>query len=199
MPNYSGNVEENRTKLFYAYIHAKPDGTPFYVGKGRNKRMFNLTKRNSHHKNVIAKYGKPNIIIGKMDCSSEDEAFNLEVGIIKCFKRMGYELVNKSNGGEGSAGHAVSLESRQRISATLKTMAGRPHTLESRMKISMANKGKKRTEESKLKMRLAALGKVVSAETRAKLSFAGKNISDETRAKRSASHKARSNKQKVGE
>ena len=199
MPNYSGKVEVSETKQFYTYIHAKPDGIPFYVGKGQGKRMFNLTKRNPHHKNVIAKYGKSNIGIGKIDCSSEDIAFNLEIGMIKCFKRTGYELVNKSNGGEGSAGHIVPLESRQKISATLKAMPGRPHTLESRIKISVANKGKKRTEESKMKMRLAALGKVVSAETRAKLSLAGKNISDETRAKRSASHKARKNKQKVGE
>lgn len=33
MPNFQGG-----TKEFYAYVHARPDGSIFYVGKGSGKR-----------------------------------------------------------------------------------------------------------------------------------------------------------------
>ncbi|MFZ2541952.1 MAG: hypothetical protein WAW75_09310, partial [Gallionella sp.] len=55
---------------FYAYIHCKPDGTPFYVGKGANGRI-NLMKRGGWHQNIVDKYGAENIARWKFDCESE--------------------------------------------------------------------------------------------------------------------------------
>lgn len=166
MPSYSGDLP----KRFYAYIHARPGGTPFYVGKGNGRRVRNFSKRNPHHKNIVAKYGKHNILIGKMECSTEQISFDLEVGLIKCLKRMGYSLVNRTNGGEGSTGLVISPEARAQISASLMGRPGRPWTKEAKEKVGAANRGKTRTPEQRAKM--GRKGKIVSNETREKLKAA---------------------------
>ena len=62
----------------YAYIHCKPDGIPFYVGKGKYRRATYLGERNQHHKNIVNKYGPANILKGKLECSSDAIAYELE-------------------------------------------------------------------------------------------------------------------------
>ncbi len=123
-----------------AYLHCRPDGTPFYVGKGTIKRMCDMSTRNPHHKNVTAKHGRVNILKGFMECSSDSIALDLEVGLIKCFKRIGVELTNYSDGGDsGSKGYEWTAEQRakQSLSHTGKVLK------ESHKKaISEANKGK---------------------------------------------------------
>ena len=90
----------------YTYLHCKPDGTPFYVGKGTKQRVNSTSERNRYYGFVVAKYGKENILTGSLSCSSDEIAFELEKGIIKCLKRMGVKLTNMSEGGEGFAqGH----------------------------------------------------------------------------------------------
>jgi hypothetical protein len=176
MPSYSGSLAKPSVlpdaggKQFYAYIHAKPDGTPFYIGKGNGRRLNMFHKRNQHHKNVVAKYGKRNILIGKMDCSDESTAFDLEIGLIKCAKRMGLELANLTDGGHGVSGRVVTPEQRAKISATLMGRPGRPWTEEAKAKVGAAKRGKKRTPEQRAKM--GRKNKFVSEETRAKLSAA---------------------------
>jgi hypothetical protein len=166
MPSYSGSLQP---KQFYAYIHARPDGTPFYVGKGNGRRVRNFSKRNPHHKNIVAKYGKNNILIGSLECSTEAISFELEKGMIKCLRKMGVELTNRTNGGEGCVGLVLSDDAKARISASLRGRKGFAHTPESKAKISMANTGKKRSEEARMKIRQTAIGRVVSNETREKL------------------------------
>lgn len=100
-------------KQFYAYVHARPDGRVFYVGKGHGKRAQHLRKRSDYHQNVINKYGAENILIGKLDCSSEKIAFDLEKGLIKCLMRMGVVLVNQTLGGEGASGFQHSAETKE--------------------------------------------------------------------------------------
>ena len=117
---------------FSAYVHARPDTVNasgiFYVGKGREKRVKKVARRNPHHKNIVNKYGRENILIGKLECSSEDIAFELEKGLIKCLKRMGVKLTNLTDGGDGVSG---------RVPYT----RGSPSTI-TRELISRANKGK---------------------------------------------------------
>ena len=59
---------------------------------------------------------------------------------------------------------------------------------ETRLKISIASKGRKHSEETKKKQSLAQIGKIVSIETKGKLSIATKNQSIETKIKRAISN-----------
>ena len=106
---------------FYSYIHCKPDGEPFYIGKGQRSRSHKLTTgRNHHHKNIVSKYGKENIVIWKFDCDSEQSAFTLEKYLIAHYRRVGIKICNRTDGGEGSTGYIASNETRekQRINLT---------------------------------------------------------------------------------
>ena len=86
----------------FAYIHCKPDGTPFYVGKGALRRARSLSERNSRHQRTVTKYGNANILKGMIECSTDKIALALEVGLIKCFRAMGVDLANYTDGGEGT-------------------------------------------------------------------------------------------------
>lgn len=169
MPNYQGG-----TKEFYAYVHARPDGSIFYVGKGSGKRAKKFSGRNQHHKNVVQKHGRQNILAGTIECSDEATAFELERGLIACLKRMGVPLVNRTEGGEGCVGLVVTDEQKQKLSAALKGRPRGPVSKETGARISAAKTGFKFSAESREKMRQAALGRVVSDETRKKLSEAAK-------------------------
>jgi hypothetical protein len=88
---------------YFAYVHAKPDTRDalgiFYVGKGKGIRDKDLSVRNRHHGFVLSKHGKENILVGKIECSSESSAFDLERGLIKCLRRMQVNLTNVTDGG----------------------------------------------------------------------------------------------------
>lgn len=102
---------------FNAYVHARPDGSVFYVGKGSTKRSLELWRsRNAHHANVVNKYGQENILVGRIPCSSDSISLALEVGLIKCFRRMGVALVNQTFGGEGVTGYRFSEEGKKLVS-----------------------------------------------------------------------------------
>ena len=101
---------------------------------------------------------------------------------------------------ESSMGHIVSLETRRKLSEANKGQTpwikGGHHTEEAKQKISEAKKGqipwikgRQHTEETKRKMSEAGKGRVVSPETRRKLSEAHKNPSAETRRKMSEAHR----------
>lgn len=163
-------------KPFGAYVHARPDGRIFYVGKGKEKRARNL-RRNSYHKKVVGKHGAENIRVGFIPCSSEEIAFALEMGIIKCLRRMGVTLTNQTDGGEGCTGLVQTDEAKAKVSRANK---GRKATPEHRAKISRAGMGNK-----------YCLGKTLSAERRAKASatLLGRARPDTVRQKISASRK----------
>src|SRR3990167_7199114 len=173
---------------FYTYIHCKPDGTPFYVGKGCDRRSREFKRRRSqHYRNIIAKYGAKNIGIDVFPCNTEKEAFERERQQIARLRSEGYELVNHTNGGEGASGLVVPAETRMKLSVALKGNTN-----------AHGGKGVKRHSaewRGKMSKRMSEIhkGKNLSAEHRAKLSFAnkGKQLSASTRAKISAAHKGK--------
>lgn len=124
---------------YCAYVHARPDTVLadgiFYAGKGLLSRAKNLVRTNPHHTNVVRKHGKENILVGKIDCSSERIALDLEVGLIKCLKRMGVNLTNATLGGEGVSGFSPSQEMRAAVS---KVHTGRIRPKDTGKKISAA-------------------------------------------------------------
>ncbi len=190
--------------LRYAYIHCKPDGTPFYVGKGALRRVKNLRERNPHHRNIVAKYGKSNILIGMMECSSHEIAYDLEAGIIKCLKRMGVSLTNLTAGGEG--GKEPSEETRIRLSeaarkrgisqatrdAVSKAKKGVPLSEDQKAKVSAAMKGIVFTEEHRKNISISAKKRGISKELleKAHASLRGRVQSEAERSMRSAALKA---------
>jgi hypothetical protein len=130
---------------FFAYIHCKPDGTPFYVGKGTRTRYKNFRDRSEYHKRIVAKYGRENILIGKLDCTTNDIALTLEVGLIKCLRRMGVALVNLTDGGEGTVGWKCPESVRMAVSEANRRRVLSP---EQRMAIGNLWRGKQRPGHS---------------------------------------------------
>ena len=191
------------------------DNVPFYVGKGKDDRYYvsmHLAKDrpNSFLQNKIRKVGVDNVKIHFLhENISEKEAFSWESYWIKYIGRRDKgegSLCNLTDGGEGSSGHTVSKETRQKISAANKgrfaganhPMYGRSHTKETKQKIGAANKGenhpmygKSHTKETKQKMSEVAEGKKIPDETKRKIgaTLKGHIISDETKQKISATKK----------
>lgn len=146
----------SKANIYTVYMHVCPN----------NKRYIGITKQlpDDRWKNslgyktqsvfwrAIQKYGWNNIdhIIVQTELT-HDEACDLEVKLIAEYKtnnpKYGY---NRTSGGDG----------------TCEFSHKNPHDEEWRRKVSLANTGKKRTDESKQKMREAKLGKHWSNERR---------------------------------
>jgi hypothetical protein len=163
--------------MFYTYAHFRPDGRIFYVGKGSGCRHLSV-KRNARWKNVVAKEGGfRSEILARW--SSEKEAFDHEKFLIRCFKDLGFELCNFTDGGEGTAGIIFSEEER--------------------LKRSRALTGKKKSDETRAKMSAYQLANPKPAEKLALL-WVGRKHSQATREKMSAAAKRRNqSKSKIAE
>lgn len=132
---------------FYVYLHCKPDGTPFYVGKGHDhekwgKRSHNFKDRSPHHKNIVAKYGKENIIIEVTPCINEQEALESEVLFILSLRDDGVELCNYTDGGDGVSGGHWKLSDEYKIKQHLIAIAdgrkARIHTVAAQRKATLS-------------------------------------------------------------
>lgn len=153
----------------YAYVHCKPDGTPFYVGKGAWRRVRYFGERNPHHRNVVAKYGRDNLLYGAMECSDDATAYALEAGLIKCLQRSGVQLVNRTAGGDG--GRSPTPDTRQRLSEAAKKrgVSAACHAA----KVA-AKRGKPLSPEQRELLRQRALGRVFTEEHRRNISLSAK-------------------------
>lgn len=131
-------------KQFYVYIHKKPDGTPFYVGKGHGKRAYKFYDRNPYHQSILDKY-KGSVIVEIINCQNESEAFDLEKIYIKQLRDQGYRLSNQTDGGEGVSGFKLPDEIKERINAINRT---KTRSEEFKSMVSAQWKGVKRGEQS---------------------------------------------------
>jgi hypothetical protein len=134
------------------YIHLKPHNREiFYIGIGNERqRAFRKAKRNEHWHRVFDKYGMIVDIIA--DGISLESAREMEKFLIASYGVK--NLCNQTLGGEGAFGLKHSLESRKKMSDSLK---GRITTAETRAKISAKSKGhpnylKCHSEETKKKL-----------------------------------------------
>jgi hypothetical protein len=154
----------------FAYIHCKPDGTPFYVGKGALRRAKYLGERNPHHQAVVNKYGRKNVLIGMLECSTSSVAYELEKGLIKYLRYSGIKLTNFTDGGDG--GLNPTPETRKRLSEAAKKR-GVSDACE-KAKIA-ALKGKTLSEQHKNKLQQAQTGKIFTEEHCKNISISAKN------------------------
>lgn len=196
--------------MYYTYIHRTADtGRVFYVGKGTGQRAKSRT-RNIHWRRVVAKHGLMVEIVASWP--SESEAFDHEKFLIWCFRSMGADLTNMTDGGEGLSGMKFSQEHRYkigagnrgkvrdplhcaRISESKRGKPGTPHTEEFKKRVSENNRTRVLSAETIERMRVAQLGKTISETTKLKISAAtkGKKRSDQVRTNmRAANSKARS-------
>lgn len=167
--------------MFYTYIHfRKDDGKPFYIGKGKKSRHLVKSKRNNHWNNVVAKHGFKSEILCRWD--TEQEALEHEKLLIECFRDMKIELVNMTDGGEGTSGWIPSDSWRKRKSDAQKLNFINPMLSQaSREKRKKTITGRELSESHK-----ANIGKASTGNK----SRSGLKNTIESNAKRSASLKA---------
>lgn len=170
---------------YYIYEHWRPDtGVCFYVGKGRKRRAWDMTKRNFVHKAITSKLTSIGLAVDIRVVATgmtNAEAGTAEIARLKLYNR--HRLANLTDGGAGPSGRVLSAEARKRISEAQKgrirtpefrakvaaQRLGSTHTLETRAKLSLISKGKRHTPTAKAKLSTALKGKSKSAEHRASL------------------------------
>ena len=97
---------------FYTYAYLREDKTPYYIGKGRNKRAYS---KNRHRISVPP---KDRILFLKKNLT-EEEAFKHEIYMIYVFGRkdLGTGILrNLTNGGEGTSGCVINEKHKQILS-----------------------------------------------------------------------------------
>ena len=166
---------------YYVYAYLRSNGTPYYIGKGCNKRAY------AKHRHISVPKDKSRIVFLETNLSNVG-ACALERRYICWYGRkdLGTGILrNMTDGGDGVDNSSS----------------------ETRAKLSAANKGKKTSPETRAKLSAAMKGKKHSPETIAKISAAkkgennpnygksphnkGKKTSPETRAKQSAAKKGK--------
>lgn len=136
-----------KSNIFYTYAFLRKNGTPYYIGKGSNGRIWDKRNRCC---NPLK--DKSRIIYLKQNLT-EEAAFKHEIYMIAVYGRKDLGtgiLLNRTNGGEGASGHIQTEEVRAKWSAAM--------TPEVRARISVSNKGRKRSDESRAKMSASAKG-----------------------------------------
>lgn len=158
---------------FYVYAHLRKDGTPFYVGKGKDKRVIDRTSRSTWWWNIVL-LDYPNEKFPKYvmlaEHLTEQEALDVEVFWIALFGRKNIHknglLVNNTDGGEGTVGVILSETTRRKMSASRiggkNPMWGTKRPDYVRQAVSAANtgkpciwKGKTRNKKSRTNMAIA--------------------------------------------
>ena len=189
--------ERLRMNEFYVYMYLREDGTPYYVGKGKDKRAFSGSRN-------LNKPSEDRIVFPYTNLT-EEESFQKEIELIAKYGRKDIGtgiLRNLTDGGEGASGAKRTPEQVERLRLSL---MGKKRTAEQKLRMKQAcqmtperrqkliEAAKKMSPESREarrqgfinmpeetrtrmieKLRQANLGKKASAETKAKMSLASK-------------------------
>jgi hypothetical protein len=191
-------MRNDLNKIYYVYflINSR-NNLPFYVGKGKGRRMFIHVKsalrgrildrnKKKHYKirSIFKNHGR--VLYRKVIKDvSENLAYKFEVILVKSIGRE--NLCNLTDGGDGLSNPSnktrrkMSLSHKGKISGFL----GKHHSKKSKRKLCLSHLGRAHSLEQKRKISLAHLGKKLSKKTRKKISIAnlGKHLSKITREK----------------
>ena len=135
---------------YYTYAYLREDRTPYYIGKGKKRKVGNAYSRTLAKHNNIGIPSQDRILILK-HFDLEFDAYKHEIYMIELFGRkdMGTGILhNKTMGGDGVSD--ISQEQRERISRLHK---GKILSAETRKRISETRlaRGYKPSEEQKEK------------------------------------------------
>lgn len=180
---------------FYVYVLCRPNGKPFYVGKGKDKRIYDHEReaQNGHqcHKcNVIRKIWKSGGEVQRyvvFTTDDEQEALAYEVELIALYGHK--SLTNVTEGGEGASGRPHTLETRAKMSAMRK---GRTQSTEWRTKLAAANRARWADSDLRARVGQKARERMADPERRRQASdwMKARTVSAETRRKTAATKKA---------
>jgi len=180
---------------FCVYLHLRPDGSVFYVGKGVSSRPYRKDGRNMTWKAEVAKIGTFSVQIARSGLT-EEQAFDLEVELIAEFRASNVVLVNQTRGGDGCKSLIFTAEIIEKLKTARAKQApptlGYAHTDEAKQKMQQKHSGennpmfgKKHTDETKEKFKdrpvaRAWLGKKMSSGIKKKMSESHKSLPDLT-------------------
>lgn len=103
--------------MYYVYLHKKPNGEVFYVGKGKGSRANSIHSRNPYWKATVKKYG---FIVEIIETGLQEwYAYELEEQLTYYYglKRDGGTLVNLCYGGGGNNGYIFTEDVKATISS----------------------------------------------------------------------------------
>ena len=132
---------------YYTYAYLREDKTPYYIGKGKENRIY------SKQKNIKPPKDKSRVIYLKQNLT-EEEAFKHEIYMIDVFGRIDLGtgiLHNLTDGGEGGSGYSHTEENKEYI----KQIQLKRWNEEEKNKITGKNNpfyGKTHSEENKIKI-----------------------------------------------
>jgi hypothetical protein len=113
--------------MYYTYAYLREDRTPYYIGKGKNKRAY------SSKRHISVPKDKSRILFLKRNLT-EEEAFKHEKYMIAILGRkdLGTGILrNMTDGGDGCSGCIPSKETRRKMS---KSRQGKKHSEETKKK-----------------------------------------------------------------
>lgn len=168
--------------IYYTYAYLRTDGTPYYIGKGKGRRAWSKQRKGCKPPSDLSR-----ILILKENLS-EEEAFKHEMYLIFVFGRkdLGTGILrNLTDGGEGSSGSVRSEDFKKSRSGKNHPFHGKPRSEEVRQRLREVNLGKVLSQETKEKISAGHKGRRFSEEHKQKLAEVkiGKPRSVETREK----------------